>query len=330
MHSEKVKDIAIIIPAFNESDSINELFNRLKKNIPDQFGLDVSYIFINDGSSDSTHSVIKELIKQNKNTEIILIDHLRNYGKTVALKNGINQAKSNFILMLDADLQDSPDDFAKFWKKINDGPYDMVVGNRSGRYKNNILKKTSSLIINSIVKSISNYTIHDMNCGYKLMTTECAKSLDLKSDYHRYIPFLAIISGYNVSEVEIVQEDRKHGVSKYGKTGLKRLIKSLMDIISISFIYKFRDNPFNLFGRIGILMTLIGTLILAYLGVGWFMGNYIEGRPLFFIGILFVIVGINNISLGLLGELIQINVGNRNNSGAYKSHKVYVAQDNAN
>lgn len=321
MHSRKITDISIIIPAYNESDSLEELFELLKLNT-NSIHIDSEYIFIDDGSTDKTSEVVKTLIKNNKTQRIILIAHKRNLGKTQALRNGIQASSGNYILMIDADLQDDPGYLAKFWNHIKSSSFDMVVGNRIKRYKNNYLKKFSSFTINRLVRLIAGYSISDMNCGYKIMNRECAKSLNLKSDYHRYIPFLAMISGFSVGEIEIEQKERKHGESKYGKTGIQRLMKSLMDIISISFIYKFRENPFDLFGRIGVILSGLGGLILAYLGFRWLQGYYIEGRPLFFVGILFIIIGINNISLGLLGELIDINSNKPNaNKNTYTIYR---------
>lgn len=310
MHSGKITDISIIIPAFNESASLEELLHLLKNNI-ESARISAEYIFIDDGSSDKTNGTIKTLIKSNNDERIILITHKRNLGKTQALKHGIQNSNSRYIMMIDADLQDDPSYLPKFWNKINESTFDMVVGNRVKRYKNNPLKKFSSFAVNRLVRLIAGYSINDMNCGYKIMNAECARSLTLKSDYHRYIPFLAMIAGYSVGEIEIIQKERKHGESKYGKTGIQRMMKSLMDIISISFIHNFRENPFSLFGRVGIALFCLGGLILGYLGFRWLQGHYIEGRPLFFVGILLTIIGINNISLGLLGELIDINTNNK-------------------
>ena len=314
MHTEKErKDLSILIPAYNESESLPELYELICSELI-KLPIISEIVIINDGSTDNTDRVIRDLIKDKKPISTRYICIQKNAGKTKAIKTALQYVDSKYILMMDADLQDNPKDIQKFWNAITTTQHSLIVGNRKNRYTKNLIKKGTSKVMNALVKYLAGYEISDMNCGYKIMSYECAKSIPLKSDYHRYIPFLASINGYSVGEVEIEQELRKYGTSKYGKTGIKRFIKSVLDIVSIYFIFNFRENPFNLFGKLGLLLLSAGTLILIYLGIGWLFGNYIYGRPLFFLGILFVIVGINNISLGLLGELIEINTNQNKNS----------------
>ena len=304
------KLISIVIPVYNEEGNILPLYEGIKKAVSQTKEYDFEIIFVDDGSTDKTKEKIKNL-SETERFQIIYQYTKRNSGKTKALKNGFELSKGELILTMDGDMQDDPKYIPDYINKLKNENSDMVVGNRSNRYSKNILKWISSHIANNVANILSGSDISDMNCGYKVMTSECAKTLMLKSDYHRYLPLLAGIEGFLVSEIEITQNKRHSGDSKYGKTGLGRFVISMLDMLSIYFVYKFRKEPFRVFGRIGFTFIIIGLIILGYLSILWLGGQYIRGRPMFFLGILLMILGTNVLGMGLLGELVVIHGENK-------------------
>ena len=308
MQKEK-KLISIVIPVYNEEGNIEPLFNGILNSVSKVKGYDFEIIFVDDGSTDETIEKIHSL--KEKKLKVLYHSMKRNSGKTSALKEGFKMSNGILIITMDGDLQDDPKYIPDYINKLKNENLDMVVGNRKNRYSKNALKWFSTHIANKISSILSGTTMSDINCGYKIMTLECAKTLKLKSDYHRYLPLLASIEGFLVGEIDINQNKRYTGNSKYGKTGLRRFIVFVLDIISIYFVYKFRKEPFRIFGRIGFFLILVGTIILAYLSVLWLMGTYINGRPMFFLGILLVMVGTNILGMGLLGELIVMHSDNQ-------------------
>lgn len=306
------KLINIIIPVYNEEGNIKPLFDGIKNSVSKLFDYDFEVIFIDDGSTDKTIEKINSL--QDKSIKTLHHCMKRNSGKTQALKKGFEMSNGKLIVTLDGDLQDDPKYIPDFIEKIQKDKVDLVTGNRSNRYSKNFLKWVSTHMANSLVKRLSGSAIKDMNCGYKIMTSECAKSLILKSDYHRYIPLIASIEGFSIKQMDIIQNKRHSGNSKYGKTGLGRFAVSTLDMLSIYFVYKFRKEPFRIFGKIGFILILTGLAILAYLSILWLMGNYINSRPMFFLGILLMIVGTNILGMGLLGELIVMHSNNKQNN----------------
>lgn len=304
-----MKKISVILPVLNEEKSVQPLFELLK-NAQKDLGCRLEIVYVDDGSTDKSLERMKDVRrKKNKNIQVKIISFADNYGKTEALKAAIKVASGDYLAMLDADLQDDPVYLVKFLDKIKKENLDFVIGWRKDRYRDNLIKNFSSKLANYTMAAFVRYRVHDMNCGFKFMKIEVARKLHLKSDYHRFIPLIAMINGFRVGEVVISQKKRRFGVSKYGSSGLKRLVKSVIDMTSILFIYKFRENPFSLFGRVGFLFDFVGFVILLALTILWFLGQSIGSRPLFFLGVLLMILGTNLIGLGLLGELI---VGNKN------------------
>jgi len=307
--------ISILIPVYNEEGNIAPLFAKLDHQIKtNEQKYDFETIFVDDGSTDRTLAKLVELAQLNRENNAILYNHFsKNRGKTQALLAGFEQCKGDLIITMDGDLQDDPCYLGDFIAEYNKGDYDMLVGNRVNKYKKNLAKRVSSSIANKLAGLIIQKTIHDMNCGFKLIRAECARNLVLKSDYHRYIPLIAAIDGYKIGEVDIEQKARLSGESKYGGTGLGRAVASILDMLSVAFVYKFKKEPFRLFGRLGLMLFGAGALIMVYLVARWFFGYYIYGRPLFFVSILLLILGFNVLSMGFLGELIVINADNRKN-----------------
>ncbi len=304
---QKEKLISILIPVYNEAENIYPLYQRISEEAEKITDYRFQIIFVNDGSTDRTREALRALTDIRGPVEVKFQNFKRNRGKTEAIKAGIDLCEGEFIINMDGDLQDDPEYLEKFVNEIQKPDVDFVIGNRTNKYTKNIVKRISSAIANKTAKLLIGSPANDMNCGFKAMTAECAFKVALKSDYHRYYPLLASIEGFRISQVDIEQKKRLSGESKYGKIGLGRSMNSALDMLSIYFIYRFKKEPFRLFGRVGLLIFGVGALILIYLTIGWLMGHYIYGRPLFFMGILFCIVGTNILGMGLLGELIVLN-----------------------
>ncbi|MBP8960926.1 glycosyltransferase [Patescibacteria group bacterium] len=318
---QKEKLITIIVPAYNEEENIVPLYEKLLNETNKFTGYIWELLYINDGSTDQTKNRLEELRERNQDNneksgfgkettpqiEVSFISLKKNQGKTEALRQGIQKAQGEIIITLDADLQDDPKYIKDFLQEVEKPNVDFVVGNRTNKYAKNFAKKVSSWIANATANILIGSPINDMNCGFKAMTMECAKAITLKSDYHRYLPLLASIEGFRVTQVNIEQKERFSGESKYGKMGFGRFVNSLLDMLSIYFVYRFRKEPFRLFGRVGLVTFIVGILILTYLAIGWVFGHYIYGRPLFFLGILLSILGTNILGMGLLGEIMVMN-----------------------
>ena len=288
-------DLSIVIPVFNEEQSINRLFDEIKLAIDNNYSYEI--IFINDGSTDNTVNTISEIILNNKN--IKLIDLNKNYGKSIALQEGFNCSSGNIVVTMDGDLQDDPSEINKLISVINDGS-DIVSGWKKDR--NDPFSKTfPSKFFNYIVSFFSGVKIHDFNCGLKAYKKEVIKSLNLYGGMHRFIPFLASLDGFNTSEIVINHRKRKFGKSKYSSS---RLAKGLFDFLTVLFMAKYSKRPMHFFGRLGLFISFFGFFILCYLSIQWLNGQWIGNRPLFYLGIMLVIVGFQFLSLGLVGELL--------------------------
>jgi glycosyltransferase involved in cell wall biosynthesis len=302
------KKIAVLLPVYNEEKSLKLLKKELillAKNMSRNFIFE--FIWIDDGSTDRTPQIIDSF----KNTNNRVLHFVSNFGKTNAILAGIHASNSDLVAVMDTDLQDNPKFIEQMVAFLIDHNYDFVIGNRVNRYDSNSIKKLSSYFIISVIRLFfSTLKVHDVNCGMKVMTSQVAKSIFLKSDYHRYMPLIAHLKGFRIGEIPVEQRPRKFGVSKYGSTGFMRIWKSLSDLLSIIFIFKLAVNPFSFFGKLGLASCAAGLLILSYLTILWFYGQPINSRPLFFLGILAITTGVNFLSLGLIGELIQLS--NRN------------------
>lgn len=302
------KLISIVIPFLNEKESLDVLFDKIKNQIDWTKDYSFELVFVDDWSKDGSLESIKNIYITFSDSYVIkIISFAKNSWKTNALKTAFENVNWDYVVTMDADLQDDPKYLLDFVKTLEDKQLDMVVWFRKNRYKTNFIKLISSKSANAIVNFFFKNSVSDMNCWYKIMRKEVTQDLLMKSDYHRFIPVMALAAGYKVWEMEIKQYDRVYGESKYGKTWLSRWVKSLFDLITLIFILKFQFNPFHFFGKYGIYLTLIGTIILAYLSVKWMLGFPIQSRPLFFLWILSVMVWINFLWLWLLWELISKN-----------------------
>lgn len=289
--------LSVVIPLFNEQDSLPELFSRLKKVLHD-LKEQHEILFIDDGSTDSSLQVLKKLQQEDKTVRIF--SFRTNQGKAEALTFGFQKAKGDYIITLDADLQDRPEEIGKLLEKVKEG-YELVCGWRRDR-KDASKMVLASKLFNSIAKSIWKLDLHDYNCGFKVYTKDAAKSLFLYGGMHRFIPLLLYQQGFKVSEVGVIHDSRRFGKSKFG---FSKTWKDLPDIFTILFLVKYSNRPLHFFGFIGSFLFVVGLVFLGYLTyLHYFLHETVGTRPLWSVGILFTLVGLQIVVTGFLADLM--------------------------
>ena len=289
--------ISIVVPVFNEEESLPHFYKELIKNLP-KLDKDYEIIFVDDGSTDSSLNIIKQLEKEN--LKVKAVGFRRNQGKAEALTLGFEKAEGDYIITLDADLQDRPEEIAKLLKEVKNGNFDAVTGWRKDR-QDNFLRTIPSKVFNLMVSIFRGLKLNDYNSGLKVYTKEAAKSLKLYGGRHRFIPILLDMNGFKVGEVPVVHSPRKYGKAKYG---ISRLWKDLPDMFTMLFLSRYSRSPMHFFGPIGSLILFIGVVILIYLSILHFQGQAIGSRPLLTFGILAIISGLQILFTGFLADLI--------------------------
>lgn len=302
-------DISVVIPLYNEEESLPELCSWIKR-VMDQQGFSYEIVLVDDGSSDGSWEVIKGL--QVSDDNIRGIKFRRNYGKSAALNKGFESAVGDVVITMDADLQDSPDEIPELYRMISQDGFDLVSGWKKKRYDSKLAKNLPSKIYNAATRKMSGVRLHDMNCGLKAYRREVVKSIEVYGEMHRYIPVIAKWAGFkNIGEKVVSHQKRKYGVTKFG---WERFINGFLDLISIMFVSKFGKKPMHLFGALGSLLFLIGFIIAAYLAYAkFFLAGYkMTERPLFYFGLLSMILGTQLFLAGFLGELVSRSSSDRN------------------
>jgi glycosyltransferase involved in cell wall biosynthesis len=304
-------DLSIVIPLFNEADSLAELSDWIKK-VVQKTKLNYEIIFIDDGSNDDSWDVICNLQLENKN--IKGISFRRNYGKSAALNVGFESAKGNVVITMDADLQDSPDEIPELYKMIVDGGYDIVSGWKKHR-KDPLSKTIPTKLYNAVTRKVSGIKLNDMNCGLKAYKIEVVKNIEVYGEMHRYIPLIAKWAGFqNITEKVVIHQPRKFGETKFG---LERFIFGFLDLFSITFIGKFGKRPMHLFGTLGLIVSLLGFSFLIYIGIDKILLNkgskLIANRTEFYVALSSIIIGVQFFLAGFLGEMLSRNSLSRNN-----------------
>lgn len=295
--------ISIVIPLLNEEESLTELHNWIVQ-VMKEHKFTYQIIFVDDGSTDDSWKIIKELSQ--KDSCVSGIRFFRNYGKSQALHIGFAQAEGDVIITMDADLQDSPDEIPALYRMITTEGYDLVSGWKKKRYDSKIAKNLPSKLFNWAARKTSGLHLHDFNCGLKAYKKEVVKNIDVSGEMHRYIPVLAKNAGYKKITEKIVQ----HQARKYGQTkfGMNRFINGFLDLITISFISHFGKRPMHFFGALGVLMFFIGFIFSAYLGIDKLFINphnrLIASRPEFYIALTTMVIGTQFFIAGFLGEII--------------------------
>jgi len=292
--------LSIVVPVFNEEESVKSFFTEIAKTLS-SLGEDYEIVFIDDGSTDKSLDILKSFIKENK--KIRLFSFRRNMGKSEALTYGFMQAKGDYIVTLDADLQDQPSEIHKLLKKAKEDGIDLVAGWRQNQKRPKSMIFISKMF-NGLLNKLFGLEIHDYNCGLKVYTKEVAKSLRLYGGLHRFIPLIVYEKGFSVEEMPIEHAARKFGKSKYG---FSKLWKDLPDLFSIFFLTRYGKRPLHFFGMAGGLLLFMGLAIFVYLSFIWFQGESIGRRPLFFTSIMLILGGLQVFFTGFLADLI-INI----------------------
>lgn len=290
--------ISVVIPLYNEELSLRELYEGLRRGLQFTNGR-YELIFVDDGSTDGSHRVLREL--RGRDGRVKIIRFRRNYGKSAALSVGFQHAKGDFIVTMDADLQDDPNEIQRLISELKKG-YDLVSGWKKKRF-DPISKTIPSRFFNFVTALLTGIPIHDFNCGLKAYRKEVVKEIKVYGELHRYIPVLAHWQGFSIGEIVVQHHRRKYGKTKFG---VGRFWKGFLDLLTALFTTRYFRRPLHLFGLWGITFVIAGIAIDTWLVVEWFMGMTALGnRPLFIVGILFIIVGIQFVSIGLLGEMIS-------------------------
>jgi len=293
--------ISVIVPVYNEQDSLSELIRRLQDSLK-KITQNYEVIFINDGSTDASADNLKTIYNNNQNVKVVNLR--RNFGKSAGLNIGFSEAGGDLVVTIDADLQDRPEEISNLVKYLQDNNYDLVSGWKRDRH-DPISKTWPSKVFNGSLRLISGLKLHDFNCGLKIYRREVIQDLPVYGQLHRFLPLLAYQYGFRVGELVVKHDQRKFGKSKYGGG---RIISGFLDLITVTLLTRFHWRPNHFFGSMGFLSFISGFGIALYLTVIWFLGQRpIGNRPLFFLAILLIIIGIQLISLGLLGEMIISN-----------------------
>ncbi len=307
--------ISIIIPVYNESESISLLIDEIQKVMfLNKFSYEL--IIINDGSKDNTYEVLKDL--SNKVKELTVINLRKNYGQTAALAAGFDNATGQIVISLDGDLQNDPNDIPKLIDAINDG-YDLICGWRFNRKDKLLDRRIPSKIANKIIAMVTGIYLHDYGCSLKAFRKEVIDDIKLYGELHRFIPVLADNEGARIKEVKVNHRSRKYGSSKYG---IDRTFRVLMDLLTVWFMNKFLTRPMYVFGFIGIISILSSLLISSYLIIIKLFGEDIGSRPILIFALILGIAGIQLFSFGLLGELLIRTYHESQNRPIYRIREI--------
>ena len=307
--------ISVVVPAYNEEESLQEFYKVLASNLA-KLEEPFEIIFVDDGSKDKTLEILKKIASKDKNVRIF--SFRRNRGKAEALTWGFRAAKGDYIVTLDADLQDRPEEIGKLFKKAKEG-YDLVSGWRKNRQDSKLFINLPSRLFNFLAGFFWGLKLKDYNCGLKIYTSQAAKSLNLYGGMQRFIPLLLYQEGFKVAEVEVRHEPRKYGKSKYGFT---KSFKEFPDMFSMLFITKYAKRPLHFFGMVGAVLSGIGLILLLYLSILHFQGQTIGNRPLLTFGVLFVLVGFQILFTGLLADLI-LHISEKNNQESNATEEIF-------
>ena len=306
--------ISIVIPLFNEEESITELAQWIDK-VLKKNNLSYEIIFIDDGSNDSSWSVIKNIKTDNPN--VYGIKFRRNYGKSAALNVGFSKASGDVVITMDADLQDSPDEIPELYNLITNDNYDLVSGWKKKRY-DPITKTIPTKLFNWAARKASGINLNDFNCGLKAYNKNVVKSIEVYGEMHRYIPILAKWAGFkNIGEKVVEHQSRKYGVTKFG---FERFINGFLDLLTVTFISRFGKKPMHIFGTLGTLMFILGLTLFLYIGGTklYYIYNSLPAKNIadqsaFFIALTTMVIGVQLFLSGFIAELVSRNSPDRNN-----------------
>ncbi len=289
--------VSIVVPLYNEEENVDILHERLREAL-EQMGLEYEILYVDDGSTDTTLSKLEAI--QLKDKRVVVLSLRRNFGQTAAFAAGFDFARGDIVVTMDGDLQNDPKDIPKMLELIKD--YDLVSGWRKKRKDPFFTRRVPSILANWVISKVTGVKLHDYGCSLKAYRRDVIKNLKLYGEMHRFIPAVASWYGVRVAEVETTHYPRLRGKSKYG---LSRTVKVILDLITVKFLQSFSTKPLQFFGPIGLFSGAMGFLISLCLSIEKiFLGKPIGGRPLLLLGVLLIIVGIQLIGMGLLGEML--------------------------
>ncbi len=293
---DELLDLAIVVPAFNEAESLPELVRRITAAV-EPLGLSHGIWIIDDGSSDGTFEVICSLAAENPAVHGVRFG--RNFGKSAALAAGFDEAKGDIVITMDADLQDDPAEIPSLIAKLQEG-WDLVSGWKQDR-KDSFIKNKTSRIFNWFTSRMCGLKLHDFNCGLKAYRRRVTRRVRIYGEMHRYVPALAHLEGFRVTEKPVRHFARKYGRTKYGPA---RFINGFLDLLTVYFLHARRTSPLHMFGRLGLLFLTVGGGISAYFLAYWLLGHGLHLRPMLLLGLVLIILSFQFISLGLIAELV--------------------------
>jgi len=308
-------DISVVVPLFNEEESLPELAAWIKR-VMDENKFSYEIMMIDDGSRDDSWNVVRKL--QKENPQVKGIKFRRNYGKSAALHVGFEAVQGDVVITMDADLQDSPDEIPELYRMIKEDGFDLVSGWKKKRHDPVLTKNLPSKLYNWTVRRMTGIKLHDMNCGLKAYRKNVVKSVEVYGEMHRYIPVLAKWAGFKkIGEKVVIHQERKYGVTKFG---LERFVRGPLDLMSVMFISRFVKRPMHFFGILGAFIFIIGFLAAGYLGVQKIIqlnqgitGHLVTDSPYFYIALTSMIIGAQFFMGGFLGDLVSRSSSERNN-----------------
>ena len=308
-------DLSIIVPAYNEKESLPELLAWIKE-VLEREGLSYEVILVDDGSTDGSWETIASLAAAD--ARIHGIRFRRNYGKSAALYCGFKQAAGRVVFTMDADLQDSPEELPEMYRMVTEDGWDIVSGWKQHRQDNKLTKNLPSKLYNATARLITGIKLHDMNCGLKAYANEVVKDIEVYGEMHRYIPYLAKNAGYTrITEKPVHHQKRKYGVSKFG---LERFVNGFLDLLSLSFLSTFGKKPMHFFGYTGLFMFLVGFVMTIWIIVAKLVHQAagtpfraVTDQPLFYLALVAVVLGVMLFLAGFIGEMISRSNSDRNN-----------------
>lgn len=304
-------EYSVVIPLYNEVESLPELSERLITTLTRMAGDRWEVLFIDDGSTDGSFEVIRSISARDPRFRAVRFR--TNYGKSAALAVGFERTRGAIVFTMDADLQDDPDELPKM-KALLDQGYDLVSGWKEKRH-DPWHKTAPSKLFNKTVQLVTGLDIHDFNCGLKCYRAEVLPFLSVYGEMHRYLPAQAHWAGFRVTEIAVQHHARKFGVSKFG---VERFVKGFLDLLTLVLTTKYARRPLHVFGTVGVVIAMIGFFIDLWLTVEWFGGTPLTNRPLLLVGVLMIIVGVQLVSIGLIGEMIAKNT---------LDHQVYAIRE---
>ena len=292
----KAAVISVVVPVHDEERSVALLYDELRSALEP---LDAPWeaIFVDDGSTDGTFSALSRLHAAEQNVRVVRLR--RNFGKAAALAAGFAESAGDIVVTIDGDRQDDPGEIPRLLAKLDEG-FDLVSGWKTRR-RDPLSRRILSRIFNRVTSAFSGVRLHDMNCGLKAYRAEVVHGLRLYGELHRFIPVLAHYRGFRIAELPVNHRPREHGRSRYG---VERYVRGFLDLLTVSFIGRYRHRPLHLFGGLGLILGFIGSAILVYLTVVKALGHAIGQRPLLLLGVLLVVIGMQFFSLGLISEMI--------------------------